>query len=207
MQVRDTVPIFWVTKSFLSQNPSKIRHMCGSVPQPSSVIKRRPRSKFSYDFQRSKNNSKGGYWSMLASFWDILSSRMSIPIPITTQQPWRTSWKAMHTFRRVSMKSSTTFQRYLARRSPKYQCLPLGRELELSIPAPLVSPHTSTCITSVQSSSYISLGLVGWMYPLLGMLISATSWSALLWGACGRLPCSGLSGGLPPRPLPPPQPP
>ena len=91
----------------------------------------------------------------------------------------------------------------LASQSHGCWCLHLVWELELSLPALLVSTCATTCIASFKSDSSIFLALgVEWTSPPPDTPPLSNYWNALLWGTCGRPTCSGVSSRL--RPPPPP---
>ena len=125
-----------------------IQHMGGAAPYPSKVVRRWPWSTLSYAFQRSSKIRKRGSWSKIANSCTILSSMISIPIPLPSQKLCRTSWRRTLVLRRVSMIASTTFHSNYNRPMPQVSMFLLfllgsprfATQTELYPPASATSP-------------------------------------------------------------------
>ena len=153
-------PFFSATTSCCSQNYSMSPHTRGPAPYPSRVIRRCPRSTVSYDLWRSRKTRKSGSWSMLASFWESLISRMSVSINLPMWKTCRMFWKLILDLRRVSMIAFTTFHSDSRRLIPRLSVLYLVMRTKILHPSSVgiyLCCHIY-CVSPIRSCHHYGFG-------------------------------------------------
>ena len=102
---------------------------------PSKVFNRRPRSRLSYAFWRSKNTKNRGSCSTLTNSCASLRSMMVVSIPLPAQIPCRTSWNVTTLLIHVSIMASVTLQRTSRSPIPLVFEFPLGTRIRIFHPS------------------------------------------------------------------------